>query len=111
MSRLNVVVALLLVAGLGGCASDNHPVIMIQNRLATPVTVVFLNPAGQENSIVQTVAPGLDYSVEVFRTDKCTEGVLVARDKATGAEVGRSPSPVCSPSRWMIGAATGSASP
>jgi hypothetical protein len=94
--------AFLLAAVLGACGSDNHPVIMIENRLSAPVTVVFLNSAGQESSVAETISPGLEYSVDVFPTDHCTPGVLIARDKATGAELARSESPVCRPSRWII---------
>jgi hypothetical protein len=99
---------LLLAAILGACASDNHPVIVIENRMSAPVTIVFLNSGGQESSLVDTISPGLEYSVDVFPTDRCTPGVLVARDKATGAEVARSQSPICRPSHWIIEAPTGS---
>jgi hypothetical protein len=94
--------AVLLAAVLAACASDNHPVIVIENRLPNPVKVVFLNSLGQESSLVETISPGLAYSVDVFPTDHCTPGVLIARDQATGAEVARSQSPVCRPSRWTI---------
>jgi hypothetical protein len=96
--------AVLLAAILGACRSDDHPVIVIENRLADPVTVVFLNSSGQESPLVTTISPGLEYSVDVFPTDRCTPGVLIARDVATGAEVARSQSPVCRPSRWIIAA-------
>ena len=102
--RLALSSALVLTAILGACGSDNHPVIVIENRLSFPVAVVFLNSAGQESSLVETISPGLEYSVDVFPTDRCTPGVMIARDTATGAEVGRSQSPVCRPSRWIIAA-------
>jgi hypothetical protein len=95
--------ALLLAAILSGCAAqDDHPVIVIENRLPDPVAVLFLNAAGQESSLVETISPGREHSVDVFPTDRCTPGVLLARDKATGAEVARSQGPVCRPSRWII---------
>ena len=99
--------AFLATAVLGACASDNHPVIVIENRLSDPVAVVFLNSAGEESSLVETIAPGLAYSLEVFPTDHCTPGVLLARDQTTAAEIARSESPVCRPSRWIIQAPSG----
>ena len=103
--------AVLLAAVLAACGSDNHPVIVIENDLALPVTVVFLNSVGKESSLIQTIAPGLVYTVDVFPTDRCTPGVLIARDQATGTEVARSQSPVCRPSRWVIDAPRASATP
>lgn len=94
--------AILLTSLIAACGSDNHPVIVIENHLATPVTVLFVNSAGQERSLVDTIPPGRAYSVDVFPTDTCTDGELVARDNATGDEVARSPGPVCRPSRWVI---------
>jgi hypothetical protein len=99
--------ALLVVTVVAACGSDNHPVIVIENRLSGPVTVVFLNSAGQESSLVETISPGLAYSVDAFPTDHCTPGVLIARDQATGGEVARSVSPVCRPSHWIIEAPRG----
>ncbi|HJP89032.1 MAG TPA: hypothetical protein VJ850_08365 [Candidatus Limnocylindrales bacterium] len=101
-SRLVVVAIAMIASFVGGCASDNHPVIVIENELAAPVTVVFINADGQESSLVDTISPGMQYSVDVFPTDHCTPGVLIARDKVTNAEVARSQSPVCRPSRWTI---------
>lgn len=100
--------ALLLAAVLGACASDQHPVIMIDNQLPIPLTVVFLDEAGAESGVVETVPADSEYPVSIFPTDRCTPGVLVARDKATGAEVARSKSPVCRPSRFVIVAPPGS---
>jgi hypothetical protein len=75
---------------------------VIENQLPDPVTVVFLNSAGQESSLVETISPGLAYSVDAFPTDHCTPGVLIARDQDTAVEVARSGSPVCRPSHWII---------
>jgi hypothetical protein len=94
--------ALLLAAILGACASDQHPVILIDNQLAIPVTVVFQDEAGAESDVVETVPADSEYPVSIFRTDRCTPGVLIARDKATGVEVARSQGPVCRPSRFVI---------
>jgi hypothetical protein len=99
---------IVFAATFGACGSDNHPVIVIENNLPDPVTVVFVNTDGQESSLVEAISPGFQYSVDVFSTDKCTPGVLVARDTTTGAEVARSQSPVCRPSHWVIGIPGGS---
>jgi hypothetical protein len=96
-----IVSALFLAALLGACL-DNHPVIMIKNRVDFPVTIGFVNSLGHESSLVDTVEPGLDWSVDVFPTTRCTPGFMIARDKATGAEVARSQGPVCRPSVWVI---------
>jgi hypothetical protein len=96
--------ALLLSIVVGACASDNHPVIMIDNQLAIPLTVVFLDETGTESSVLETLPANAEYPVSIFPTDRCTPGVLVARDKSTGAEVARSIGPVCRPSRWVISA-------
>ena len=93
--------ALLVACVLAAC-SDNHPVITIRNRAAVRVTISFVNSLGNESSLVDTVEPGLDYSVDAFPATQCTPGFLLARDKATRAEVARSPNPVCRPSVWVI---------
>jgi hypothetical protein len=96
--------ALLLSIVVGACASDNHPVIMIDNQLAIPLAVVFLDETGAESNVLETLPANAQYPVAMIPTDRCTPGVLVARDKSTGAEVARSIGPVCRPSRWVISA-------
>jgi hypothetical protein len=95
-------VALLVSVVLAACAADSHPVIMIDNELAVPLTIVFLSEAGEESSVLETLPADSEYPVAIFPTDRCTAGVLIARDKSTGAEVARSVGPVCRPSRWVI---------
>jgi hypothetical protein len=95
--------ALVVSVVLTACATDGHPVIMIDNELAVPLTIVFVSEAGDESSVLETLPADSEYPVTIFPTDRCTPGVLVARDKSSGAEVGRSVGPVCRPSRWVIG--------
>lgn len=106
--RARLAVVALLAGAVAGCATDQHPVIMIDNQLAIPVTVVFVSEAGAESSVAREVPARSQYPVSIFPTDRCTPGVLVARDPTTGAEVARSTSPVCRPSRWVIPAAPSS---
>lgn len=105
---LSLISVVVLGASVAGCASDQIPVVMVDNRLAIPVTVVFVNDAGTESRVIETVSAHTSYPVDAFSSDHCTPGVLIARDKSTGAEVARSKSPVCRPSRWIIEAPTAS---
>jgi hypothetical protein len=77
---------------------------MIENRLDVPLTVVFINANGQEGSLIGNLPAHSQWPLDVFPSglDHCTPGVMVARDLASGAEVARSPNPVCRPSQWTI---------
>jgi len=79
-------------------------VITIDNRLAVPVRITFVNSLGQEGDLVANLPPGLEATLDVFPAgqDKCTAGQMMARDVTTGTELARSPNPVCRPSRWVI---------
>ena len=100
---LAAAMALVVVVGaLAGCATDNHPVIMVDNRTHTEITVVFIDQAARESSMVGAIAPGTRYPIENFPASGCKVGVLVARDTASGAEVARSASPVCRPSTFVV---------
>ena len=100
---------------LAGCiATDNHPVITIDNRLDVPVVITFVNAAGDEGPLLSRIAAHQGYAIDVFPSgsDHCTTGYMVARDIESGEELARSPNPVCRPSTWTIEArAGGSGSP
>jgi hypothetical protein len=95
----------LLVAlclAVAGCfPSDQYSVISIENRTETTVDV-FMVEVGQSDGsrVVSGIEPGTSYPFSNI-VEGCSDVELVAKDES-GAEVARSPTPVCRPSTWVV---------
>ena len=109
-SRPPMLTLLAVIAAISfsatSCKSDDYAVVNIDNRLDVPVRVTFINHLGAESDLVVRLEAHRTVALDQFSTEHCTEGVMVARDVSSGAELGRSPDPVCRPSEWVIGGPT-----
>jgi len=100
---------LLLVAlTLGGCrlfAADTDVAgFGTTNRTDEAVDIVYINDVGPgEEGVVYEDLDTLSYVyvTDMFRTDICMGGVLIARDQA-GDEVARRHGEICLPGEWII---------
>ena len=93
-----------MCAALVGCASDQYPVIFLENHTDSVVDVYMVRVGefdfSSRSPIVRDIDPGSSYPWSNI-AEGCTDVQLVALDQR-GAEIARSPTPVCRPSTWVI---------
>ena len=81
-----------------GCASDNYPVVDVQNDSGEPVRVV-MRYSGGDVVVTENLPPGLSYPHSEMGT--CDDATLIAFD-LDGTEIARKEGPICRPSTWVI---------
>jgi hypothetical protein len=94
--------AIILVSAgavtLAGCASDNHPVLFIENATNSTVDVVFVSDDG-EFVATRDLEPGTEYPYSNMA--RCLDATLIARTP-DGREVDRIAGPFCRPGEVVI---------
>jgi len=110
--RLPLLLAIGVLVAIGlvsGCASDDHPIVWIENQTNVAVDV-YLGPVGASDGglIEAGLPPGLGVSYD--RLGGCADLELIAKDPS-GTVIARSASPVCRPSTWVIKLPASSSAP
>jgi hypothetical protein len=87
---------------LAGCfATDQYPVISIENRTETTVDVFMVEVGESDGSrVISGIEPGTSYPFSNI-AEGCSDIEFVAKDES-GIVVARSPTPVCRPSTWVV---------
>ena len=74
---VRIAAAIAFIGLFAGCASDDHPVIHIENLTPITLRITFLNALRQEGGLVDSLPPHQTAVLDVFPSgaDRCTPRV------------------------------------